>query len=284
MFGIAGYFPSSQRVICIGHVGLSINFAGSAIKVHHSWKKVQKMRPKIDAIFIDLGNTLRILTKDEHHQSAARQKIAQLVSSSLSPETLCEMIDERYKVYRKWAFQTRIEAAENELWTRWLLPEHPPKKVAPIATELTYQYRQTMGRRVLVSDAREVITELDRRGYKLGIISNVISSREIPDWLEEDGLGNYFKSVVLSSQFGHRKPDPEIYWEAAKRINMSPGRCAYVGDNPGRDVVGTREAGFGMVIILMARAELEKDPPSGENRPDVIIHEFRQLLDLFPAG
>lgn len=242
------------------------------------------MKPNIEAIFIDLGNTLRILIKDEQHQSNARENIAILIGANESPDTLCERLDERYKVYRKWAFQTRIEASESELWTQWLLPDFPAQLISPIATELTYQYRQTMGKRILQQDARHVISELDRRGYQLGIISNVITSKEIPEWLEADGLSKYFKSVVLSSLFRHRKPDPEIYWEAASRIGTPPEKCAYVGDNPSRDVVGTRKAGFGMVIILMDRNELEKDPPSGENMPDVIIHEFKQLLDIFPTN
>ncbi len=241
------------------------------------------MNAEIDAIFIDLGNTLRILIKDEPHQASARQKIAALVGAAESPGKFCELIDERYKVYRKWAFQTRIEATEQELWTKWLLPDYPPGQIAPMATELTFQYRQTMGRRVVQPDAREVIEELERRGYKLGIISNVITSQEIQDWLVADGFNKYFKSVVLSSLFHYRKPDPKIYWEAARRIGVAPQHCVYVGDNPSRDVVGTRNAGFGMVIILMDRQAFEKDPLCGENKPDLVIHQFRQLLDLFPA-
>ena len=136
---------------------------------------------------------------------------------------------------------------------------------------------------MLQKDARQVICELDRRGYLLGIISNVISTQEIPDWLEADGFSQYFKSVVLSSVLGRRKPDPEVYWEAARRIGVSPEKCVYVGDNPSRDVVGTRNAGFGMIILLMDRGEVEKDPPQGENRPDQIIYGFSELLDIFPA-
>ena len=241
------------------------------------------MRPDIEAIFIDLGNTMRILVKDEQHQAVARKKIADLVGSQESPETLIRCIDERYKTYRKWAFETWIEAPESELWTRWLLPEYPAEKISPIATELTFQFRQSMGKRILQPDARQVVFELTERGYRLGIISNVITTREIPDWLEADGLTHYFKSVVLSSVFGRRKPDPEIYWEAARKIGVPPAKCVYVGDNPSRDVVGTRNAGFGMIILLMDPDEVEKDPPAGENKPDVIIHEFKQLLELFPA-
>jgi putative hydrolase of the HAD superfamily len=241
------------------------------------------MEADIDAIFIDLGNTLRILIKDEEHQASARQKITQLVGARESPGAFCELIDQRYKVYRKWAFQTRIEATEPELWTQWLLPDYPAEKIIPLATELTFEYRQTMGKRIVQPEARAVIEELVRRGYKLGIISNVITSKEIHDWLEADDFAKYFKSVVLSSLFHHRKPDPEIYWEAAQRIGVSPERCVYVGDNLDRDVEGTRRAGFGMVVILMDIEKFEQSSPGDENKPDRVIHEFKQLLDLFPA-
>jgi HAD superfamily hydrolase (TIGR01549 family) len=241
------------------------------------------MRPEIEAIFIDLGNTMRVLVKDEAHQSIARKKIAELVGCQESPEELCQRIDERYKTYRKWAFQTMIEAPESELWSRWLLPEYPVEQLAPIATELTYQFRQSNGRRELQKDARQVVIELDRRGYRLGIISNVISTKEIPDWLEADGFSPYFKSVVLSSLLGRRKPDPEVYWEAARRIGVVPEKCVYVGDNPARDVVGTRNAGFGMIILLMDDQAIAKEPPQGETIPDLIIHEFSELLDVFPG-
>ena len=124
--------------------------------------------------------------------------------------------------------------------------------------------------------------ELSCRGYCLGIISNVITEREIPDWLEEDHLSQYFKSVVLSSVFGRRKPDPEIYLEAARQAGVDPARSVYVGDNPKRDVLGTRQAGFGMAILMIEPEELEKNPPTGENVPDYIIRDFSELLDIFP--
>ena len=105
---------------------------------------------QIEAIFLDLGNTLRILLKDEAHQSQARRKITELVGTDEDPVTFCAKLDERYKVYRKWAFENLKEAPESEMWTRWLVPEFPAEKIAPLGTELTYQYRQSMGRRVVV--------------------------------------------------------------------------------------------------------------------------------------
>jgi len=240
------------------------------------------MPPEIEAIFIDLGNTLRMLVKDEAHQAKARQRIVELVGTREAPEAFCEKLDARYKIYRKWAFENLREAPEAELWTRWLAPEFPAEKIGPLGVELTYQYRQSMGRRVVVDGGMEVVSELHRRGYILGIISNVITSLEIPEWMDADGFTPYFKSVVLSSVYGKRKPDPAIYLEAARRADVAPAKCVYVADNLKRDVTGTRQAGFGMTVIMISPEELAEAIITDENRPDVIIHEFRQLLDIFP--
>jgi len=211
------------------------------------------------------------------------KKIAALVNSTQSPEDLIKLLDERYKIYRKWAFKPMLGAPESELWTRWMLPEYPCNLIASQAVELTFQYRQSMGRRLMQPYAREILAELSHRGYHLGIISNVISSREIPDWLEAEHLNCFFEAVVLSSLFHRRKPDPEIYLEASRRIGVPSQKCVYVGDNPKRDVTGTRNAGFGMVILLMDPQENAHQPPEGEQIPDLVIHDFKQLLEVFPA-
>jgi len=127
-----------------------------------------------------------------------------------------------------------------------------------------------------------VVKELSRRGYVLGIIANTITETEIPDWMESDGLTEYFKAVVLSSRVRIRKPNPEIYWEAARRVGVEPSKCAYVGDNPVRDVEGCRAAGFGMMIILLEPDTLKKEPPTVEHKPDYTIQTCSDLLDIFP--
>jgi len=240
------------------------------------------MKHDIEAIFVDVGDTMRILVKDEPYQTQARQQLAMSAGTAEDPETFYARLNTRYDIYRQWAFETMIEASEKELWTRWMLPDFPTDRIAPRSRELAFQFRQSKGRRVVPPDVKPTVIELDKRGYILGIISNVITEQEIPDWLDEEGLTPYFKSVLLSSVFGRRKPAPEIYQEATRRAGVEPARSAYVGDNPKRDVVGTRRAGFGMVIILAEPEKLEKEPPTGENVPDVIIHKFSELLDHFP--
>ena len=241
------------------------------------------MNKDIVAIFLDHGNTLRVVVKDEVFASQARQDIMALVGATEPQELFFAKLDEKWKAYRKWSIEAMVEASEQELWTVHLLPDYPCEKIAPLAGRLTRLWRDKDGRRIPPPDVKPVIRELHERGYVLGILANTITETEIPDWLEHDHLAHYFKTVVLSSKLGIKKPNPEIYWEAARRIGIEPEKCVYVGDNPKRDVVGTRRAGFGMVILLLSPEKLASEPPSGENVPDYIIQSMTELLDIFPS-
>jgi FMN phosphatase YigB (HAD superfamily) len=240
------------------------------------------MTGDIEAIFLDVGNTLRIVVEDEEFQAQARQALMNLVGTTDSQDLFFAKLDEKWKAYRTWSFDNLTEASEKELWTRFMLPDFPTDKIGSQAGRLTRLWRNKDGRRIPRPDVKKVVLELDKRGYILGIIANTITETEIPDWLEHDQLTKYFKAVVLSSKIRYRKPGPEIYWEAARRVGVEPAHCVYVGDNPIRDVVGTRKAGFGMVIILMDPEKQAKEPPEGENLPDHIIRECSDLLDIFP--
>lgn len=241
------------------------------------------MEKDIKAIFLDVGNTLRILLDDKEFQDEARQQLVELTGSDMQPKEYEEFLEERYKVLRKRAKTSMVEASEKEMWTQSMLPDLPYEMVAPLSGKLTRLWRDCDGRRVARPEVTPTVIELYKRGYDLGIIANTITESEIPDWLEEDGLTNYFKVVSLSSKVGIRKPDPEIYLDAARRIGVDPAQCVYVGDNPVRDIEGAQAAGFGMVIILHEPATLKKYPEPGKFIPDRTIYNLRELLDIFPA-
>jgi FMN phosphatase YigB (HAD superfamily) len=240
------------------------------------------MQKDIVGIFLDVGNTLRIVIKDEPFMADARQRLADLTGAKMSADAFVKLLEERYQVLRKRAKEKLIEASEKEMWTQWMLPDFPVEMIAPLSGKLTRLWRDCDGRRVPRADAKETILELHRRGYILGIIANTITETEIPDYLATDKLTEIFKTVVLSSKVGIRKPNPEIYWEAARRIGVEPAKCVYVGDNPLRDAEGTRLAGYGMFILFYEPATLAKEPTTDDVKPDFTIREMKELLDIFP--
>jgi len=241
------------------------------------------MNRDIEAIFLDVGNTLRVVIEDPEFMCQAKKDLMTLVGAREPEHEFFEGLDARWKAYRKQSKASLVEASEKELWTKWLLPDYPAEEIGPLSGRLTRLWRDHDGRRLPRPDVKATVIELHKRGYILGIIANTITETEIPDWIESDGLTPYFKAVVLSSRVGTRKPDPEIYWEAARRVGVEPAKCAYVGDNPVRDVEGTQRAGFGKMIILIEPATLAKEPSNTELKPDYTIRTTSELLDLFPA-
>ena len=240
------------------------------------------MKPVINAIFLDVGNTLRIVLPDKEFQENAIRSLMEMTKTSEPREQFLAKLEERFKTYRKQAKVDLLEASEKVLWTKHMLPDYPPELIAPLAGKLTRAWRDHDGRRVPRSDVTKVVRELKKRGYILGIIANTITETEIPDWMEEDQLTDCFSTVILSSKMGIRKPNPEIYLEACRQAGAEPERSVYVGDNPIRDILGARNAGFGEVIIIIEPDTLKKEPPDENIKPDHFIKECSDLLEIYP--
>ena len=213
----------------------------------------------------------------------ARRKMAEIAGSPVPYEEFYQMIEERYEPYRDWALRENKESGDEELWCKWLLPDYDQARVKQVCHELSYQYRQCKGRRIVVDGGVEVIKGLHERGYKLGIISNLIGENEVPDWLEEDGLDQYFDSVILSSVCGLRKPCFEIYQLAAKEMGVELSECVSVADNIKRDIPGAKKAGVGCNIIFSSPEKKHPVEYTDENRPDAVIEDFREILNLLPS-
>lgn len=74
---------------------------------------------------------------------------------------------------------------------------------------------------------RNLLEELKSKGYYLALASASKNSPKILKYLE---ISDYFEGIVDPAQLTHGKPDPEIYLEAAKIMNLSPEQVAGVED------------------------------------------------------
>ena len=240
------------------------------------------MEKQIDTIFVDLGDTFRVIRKDEAYQRAAKETITRLLGTKEDPIAFYKnVIEPRYDRYREWALTFYCEAPVKELWTRWLAYDFPRERVEAAADEMTYAYRRTKGERVVTEGGIDTIKELYARGYTLGIVSDLVGTEEVDEWLDQDGLRPYFKTVQQSSTCLIRKPHPAIYYYALEECGADPHRTCYVGDNLARDIVGVKAAGLGMTIGVQYPGRKPQEI-TDENRPDRFISHFTQLLDIFP--
>ena len=240
------------------------------------------MNPNIDTIFFDVGATLRYVVEDPEFAAAAERELMALVGAEEPHDVFFEKLEKNWKAYRKQAKSVLLDVSEMELWLQYLLPDYPAERVAPHAAKLTRLWRDHDGRRLAHDDVIPTLRELVRRGYKLGIIANTITETEIPDWMCQANVADCFKTVILSSKVRLRKPDPAIYLLASRCIGSVPERCAYVGDNPVRDVEGAVNAGYGSMILYEDAGTADREGKLPTVQPDYRIRAIGELLDLFP--
>ena len=82
--------------------------------------------------------------------------------------------------------------------------------------------------RPVFSEVRQLVPELAAR-FKLGIASS--SSHKVIDVVMEiSGLRPHFNTIVGFEDIRFTKPDPEIYFTAAKRLGVRPSACCVIVD------------------------------------------------------
>lgn len=235
------------------------------------------------AVFLDLGGTFRIVTENKPYSDAAKKRIADVCHADSDPDTFYEHINKRYDIYREWALKYMCEAPEPMLWTRWLVPECDKATIAENAVELTYCFRRAKGERKVVPGGIETVKTLVSRGYRVGVISDLVGTVEIDEWLDADGLRPYFCTVQQSSVTMLRKPHPAIYFLALREAGVAAGESVFVGDNLNRDIIGAKMSAF-MGTVAVEYPDAAPLKLTRENAPDCIIHRFDKLLEVFPGG
>ena len=97
---------------------------------------------------------------------------------------------------------------------------------------------------VLFPEVRAVLEGLGSRGVPVGLVTNG-EGRMQRKKLRSLGIQDHFAAILISEELGLRKPQPEIFWEACRRLGSSPKRTLMVGDNPVADIGGALGAGLG---------------------------------------
>lgn len=89
-------------------------------------------------------------------------------------------------------------------------------------------------------------------GIKTALVSNTWGIRERPPWYDD-----LFDAVLLSGQEGLRKPEPEIFRLAARRVGAQPTACVFV-DDIAVNVEGARAVGMAGVVHRHADITIPK--------------------------
>lgn len=84
-----------------------------------------------------------------------------------------------------------------------------------------------------------------RDPYRTGILSNAwANAREF--LIRQPAIRAAFDTLVISAEEGLRKPQPEIYERALRRLGVAPGEAVFVDDMP-ENVAAARQAGLAAI-------------------------------------
>jgi len=117
---------------------------------------------------------------------------------------------------------------------------------------------------VVHADAPPALDALRARGLRLAVVSNW--SDRLPVLLEGLGLAPRFDTVVVSALVGASKPDPAIFAEALRRLDVPAAAALHVGDHPRNDLAGARAAGLAALLLDRAGAHAQDVAPGDRIR------------------
>lgn len=108
---------------------------------------------------------------------------------------------------------------------------------------VTARFEAELGRRVMLfPEARAALRTL-RRLARLVLVTDGIAAVQHAK-LSRGRLRRFFERVVISSEVGHRKPQPALLHHALGQTGADPERALVVGDSGASDGAGAHAAGL----------------------------------------
>jgi len=117
--------------------------------------------------------------------------------------------------------------------------------------------------------------------YSLGLVSNFTYARVIHAGLRKLRLNPYFDVMLVSQDVGWRKPHPQIFEEALKRLKRGAIETVFVGDSPIEDIQGAKSVGMKAVFIPSQFFTIE-DAKKASQQPDIILNDLCELPRILP--
>ncbi len=135
---------------------------------------------------------------------------------------------ESYKSGHDRAVQQQIDDLEREADLGAINEEEFNTKVAKLtgATPERIKDETTLYHRN--QELLDYVAEL-RSEYKVSVLTNV-SKDAIGRFFDADEQKRMFDDIVISSEVGLVKPDPEIFALAARRLALRPEECIFIDD------------------------------------------------------
>jgi len=234
----------------------------------------------IKAIIFDINGTLVDIRTDEGNEEIYRGLSHFLTFQGIYIHRK-ELRDEYFSIMAKQRSTSAEAFPEFDtvlLWREFL--ERRPQACAALTKDklgvlplvLSEMYRGISRHRLqLFPEVENILKDLGRR-YKLAILSDAQSAWAEPE-LRTVGIHGLFNPIIVSGDFGFRKPDRRLFQAALDGLGLGPGEVLFVGDDMYRDVYGAKQ--LGLKTVYFASRQGDKAVEGVE--PDYIIYQFAEL-------
>lgn len=120
----------------------------------------------------------------------------------------------------------------------------------------------------------EILNILESVNIMWGIVTNKPSWLTLP-LLESMNLKQRAATIVCADTAGMAKPDPGPVLNACHEVNVTPGRCIYIGDDE-RDVQAAHGAGMPCIIMRSGYIRYGQQPDNWG--ADMVMDNTEELL------
>jgi HAD superfamily hydrolase (TIGR01662 family) len=130
----------------------------------------------------------------------------------------------------------------------------------------------------IIQGAGRIVEKLSSNGLKIGLVTSTqrryLETKMQP--LKNVGVDTLFEVIITSDDVENRKPAPDPLIACARRLDLKPGNCVYVGDTA-TDIKAGKAAGMRTVGVLTGFDDCEV--LETEN-PDAIVNDVQNLLEV----
>ena len=130
----------------------------------------------------------------------------------------------------------------------------------------------------LIPGADNILKSISANIHRIGLVTSTqqkyLKLKMQP--LKSAGVEKLFEVIITSDDVPNRKPDPDPLIECARRLDVNPSKCVYVGDTR-TDMKAGKAAGMKTVGVLTGFDDYDM---LAKESPDAIIDSIRNLLEV----
>ncbi len=240
----------------------------------------------IRGIIFDLGGTLMYFKdKWEEFDKTSTESLAEFLNAhgiAVGPD-FSALFHEQRKLGWKLAEETETEHTVEQALRNTLaqMSFSSPNGLLHSAVE-TY-FVQIEQQWFAYPDAIATLQDLQKRGLRIGLISNADDDGMVQRSVKKQGFAPYLSPVLSSAMEPYwRKPEARIFHRISDAWQLPPSEIAMVGDTVRYDIIGAHRAGMRAILIDRGdNAPWQSIPDALKNDPttqaDATVHSLAEI-------